>query len=289
MIAANLQVRHAAVQDHRQISALLFQEANTHRHLDWRTALEWLGSPNYWILENQGQISAALACPEDPEGIAWIRLFSYHPHLSMRDAWSALWGTARAELTHTAPHVTVAAIVLKQWFQNLLLSEGFTSRGDIVVLRLHESPRQTFPVPHGIRIRLMNPDDLPVVANLDAGAFGPFWANSLDSLQRAYSQSTHATVAEDDTGVVVGYQLSTGNPFGAHLARLAVHTEAQGRGVGSALLDGLIRHLGVRSTFSLSVNTQSNNIASLALYKKMGFIQTGEYFPVFSYEWMTSQ
>lgn len=288
MIAANLQVRHAAAQDHRQISALLFQEANTHRHLDWRTALEWLGSPHYWILENQGHVSAALACPEDPAGIAWIRLFSYHPHLSMRDAWSALWEVARAELAHAAPHVTVAAIVLKQWFQNLLISDGFTPQGDIVVLRLYEPPRLTFPIPHGVRIRTMNPDDLPIVANLDAAAFGPFWANSLDSLQRAYSQSLHATVAEDDTGVV-GYQLSTGNPFGAHLARLAVQPEAHGRGVGSALIDGLIRHLGIRSTCSLSVNTQSNNAASLALYKKMGFTQTGEYFPVFSYERATAQ
>jgi ribosomal protein S18 acetylase RimI-like enzyme len=134
----------------------------------------------------------------------------------------------------------------------------------------------------------MKSDDLPMVADLDAAAFGPFWANSLDALQRACAQSIHATVAEDDAGII-GYQISTGNPFGAHLARLAVRPEAQGRGVGSALIDGLIRHLGVRSTFSLSVNTQSNNVASLALYKKWGFAQTGEYFPVFAYERMASK
>lgn len=76
--------------------------------------------------------------------------------------------------------------------------------------------------------------DLPAVTSVDLELFGWFWHNTLDTLSRALSQVISATVAEDDLGVI-GYQLSTGNLLGAHLARLGVRPEAQGRGVGSAL------------------------------------------------------
>ena len=38
----------------------------------------------------------------------------------------------------------------------------------------------------------------------------------------------------------------------------------------------------------LSVNTQSDNDASLSLYQKIGFVRTGEYFPVLVYPIGTS-
>jgi ribosomal protein S18 acetylase RimI-like enzyme len=82
---------------------------------------------------------------------------------------------------------------------------------------------------------------------------------------------------------VIGYQLSTKNPLGAHLARLGVKPEAQGRGVGSMLVSHLIQALGANQLGRLSVNTQADNTASLSLYKKLGFVRTGEHFPVFVY------
>ncbi|RJP49551.1 MAG: GNAT family N-acetyltransferase [Anaerolineaceae bacterium] len=282
MISLNLQVRRAAAHDHRQIASLIFHETNTHRHLDWRSALEWLGSQNYWVLDENGTITAALACPEDPPDVAWIRLFSHHSHLSGPEAWSALWETARADIFRSSLRTTVAAIVLKQWFQNLLVASNFELQQNIVLLQLKAGDAKLPPISNGFRIRPMLAADLPEVAQLDRMAFGAFWHNTLDSLQRAYSQSVHASVVEDDLGVV-GYQISTGNPLGAHLARLGVRSEAQGRGVGSALVADLVRYLETHQAGNLSVNTQSDNAASLALYKKFGFIPTGEHFPVFVY------
>ena len=283
MINLNYKVRCAVMEDHNQIANLIFFEANTHRHLDWRSALEWIGSQNYWVLEYNGRIIAALACPEDPQNIAWIRLFSYHQDFSSLEAWSALWETARYDILRSNPQSHIAAIVTKQWFQNLLHSSGFELKQNIVLLQLNvkDAVLSTF-VPSAIRIRPMLGTDLPNVARLDLAAFGSFWHNTFESLQRAYSQSFHATVAEDDSGLV-GYQLSTGNPFGAHLARLGVQPEAQGMGIGRVLVNDLIRHLNVQQIRKLSVNTQSNNMASLALYQKIGFIRTGEYFPVLVY------
>jgi ribosomal protein S18 acetylase RimI-like enzyme len=282
MINLNLQVRRAVAQDHRQISNLIFHESNTHRHLDWRSALEWIGSQNYWVLVENGTIAAALACPEDPPDVAWIRLFAHHPHLSGPEAWSVLWEKASAEIAYFNSQAQVAAIVVKQWFQNILLSNGFELRQNIVLLERTEKKLNLFLPPNGIRIRSMQNADLLVVAQMDLTAFGSFWHNTADSLQRAYSQAIYATVAEDDSGMV-GYQISTGNPFGAHLARLGVQPQAQGRGVGVAMVSDLIQHLDIHQSGRLSVNTQSDNAASLALYKKLGFARTGEYFPVLVY------
>ncbi|MBL8101249.1 MAG: GNAT family N-acetyltransferase [Anaerolineales bacterium] len=279
MINLNLKVRHAVIEDHNQIANLIFYEANTHRHLDWRSALEWIGSQNYWVLEDNGRIVAALACPEDPRQIAWIRLFSYHQNLSSFETWSVLWETARNEILRADPKVQVTAIVTKQWFQNILISSGFELRQDIVLLQLDVKNAPHLALPQGVKIRSMQAADLPVITKLDLAAFGEFWHNTYESIERAHAQALYATVAEDASGLV-GYQISTGNPFGAHLARLGVRPEAQGRGIGRSLVDDLNQYLIENRIGKLSVNTQSDNDASLSLYQKIGFVRTGEYFPV---------
>ena len=64
----NTLVRPADIKDHQQLSNLIFFETRLHRHLDWRSPLEWLGAPFYWALEEGGQITAALACPTEAAG-----------------------------------------------------------------------------------------------------------------------------------------------------------------------------------------------------------------------------
>jgi ribosomal-protein-alanine N-acetyltransferase len=282
MINLRLQVRCAVERDRRQISNLLFYESNTHRHLDWRSALDWIGSQHYWVLEDDGRIVAALACPQDPPQVGWVRLFGYQPSLSAPDAWSALWETARHEIAQTDPHMQVAAIAVKHWFQAILLSSGFVINQNIILLRLNARDARQLPPTQGIRIRAMQAADLPVVTAVDLAAFGSFWHNTLNALHRALSEAVCATVAEDESGII-GYQISTGNFLQAHLARLGVKPEAQGRGVATMLVSDLLQRLSVHKLEVISVNTQSDNGASLALYKKLGFTQTGEYFPVFVY------
>ena len=126
----------------------------------------------------------------------------------------------------------------------------------------------------------MSSSDLRAVAELDAAAFEPLWQNSLDALERAYAQRSYATVAGEGPELT-GYQLSTGSPLGAHLARLAVRPTVQGAGVGTALVRDLLMRFKQRRQPHITVNTQSDNAASQALYERMGFVRTGEQFPVF--------
>jgi ribosomal protein S18 acetylase RimI-like enzyme len=171
---------------------------------------------------------------------------------------------------------------MKQWWHTQLVESGFEQRFNIVLLELHSDNFSKSRIPQDINIRPMQEADFLKVEQIDSQAFGAFWHNTLDSLQRARAQSFYSSVAEDESGMI-GYQISTGNPFGAHLARLAVRPEAQRRGVASALVQDLIEQAGALQSGRLSVNTQEDNRASLRLYEKLGFVRTGEYYPVLVY------
>jgi ribosomal-protein-alanine N-acetyltransferase len=283
MIEVNLRLRPAVSADQQQIADLILFQQQIHRHLDWRAPLEWLGYQPYFVLEKDERIVAAFACPPDPPSIFWIRLFIFDSNLSGTSAWSPLWDAARAELTSFA-HATVAAIATQSWFESILIENGFALAQHIVMLEWNRQAFNSVPVSSGIALRPMNFDDLPCVVEVDAAAFEPLWRNSLSALSKAFSQAMYASVAENESGIV-GYQLSTGNPFGAHLARLAVRPEAQRLGIASALINDLMDHVCREESLSrITVNTQSNNTASLALYEKLGFHRTGEQYPVYIYQ-----
>jgi len=275
----NTLVRPADINDYQQLSNLIFFETRLHRHLDWRSPLEWLGAPFYWALEEGKRITAALACPNEIIGIAWVRLFVYAGHWSAENAWNILWSTARYEIAR-AGGATVVAIAMQPWFQTLLAATGFANPQQIIMLEWQYQPWVAREA-EGIRVRKMTESDLPQVERTDAASFDPLWQNPLGTLQRAYSQALFATVAEDGQRIV-GYQITTGGGQRAHLARLAVHPSVQRRGAGKALLSDLFRTLTHNGISRLTVNTQSDNATSLNLYQKMGFIRTGEQYPVYT-------
>ena len=279
----NTLVRPADAKDHQQLSNLIFFESRLHRHLDWRSPLEWLGAPFYWALEEDGQITAALACPTERDRIAWVRLFVYSGRWSAESAWNVMWAAARQEIAQ-AGGATVAAIAIQPWFQEVLAGSGFENRQQIIMLEWRYQPSfaSTSPRgPDGIRIRRMTEADLPEVETTDAASFDPLWQNPLDTVRKAFGQALYATVAENEQGIL-GYQLSTGGGQRAHLARLAVHPAVQGKGAGRALLSDLFRYITYAGISRLSVNTQSDNQASLSLYQRMGFLRTGEEYPVYT-------
>ena len=276
-----MQVRRADLKDQKQLSNLFFFETRSHRHLDWRSPLEWLGDKYFWAVENGTSITAALACPEEINGIAWVRLFVHSSGFwSPENAWTVLWDLAQKDIAQ-AGGATIAAIAQHPWFRKVLELTGFETRQSIVMLEWTYQPWASREA-DGVHIRQMTEADLPEVATVDKVSFDPLWNNTLETLRRALSQSLFATVAEDDQGVI-GYQVTTGSNTRAHLARLAVHPSVQRRGVAGVILGDLFTKLGKDGYSKLTVNTQSDNRTSLSLYKKMGFIRTGESYPVYTF------
>jgi ribosomal-protein-alanine N-acetyltransferase len=197
----------------------------------------------------------------------------------MQEAWQTLWAPVRLDLIRKGRFLA-AVIVLQEWFHGLLQASGFSSHQAIVMLERQRQMPMEVSLPAGYSIRAMLQYDLPAVAEVDAAAFDPLWQNSLPALEHAYPQAVLASVVETG-GHVLGYQLSTRNPLGAHLARLAVRPDLQGRGLGRALVADLIQQADRHGMYHLTVNTQSDNAASLTLYQKTGFRETGDRYPVY--------
>lgn len=281
-MSSTFSVRPATAKDHQTIANLMFFERHVHRHLDWRHPTDWLGSPFYWVLERNGRIMAVLACPQDQKRITWIRLFVHVGQISEQESWQILWQHAQKEISRYRK-ISVAAISLQSWMKTLLQENGFENNEQIITMQWVRKTNQEWPLAAGITIRNMTEEDLPAVASVDEAAFSPLWQNSLSMLKQAFPQTIVATVAESADGII-GYQFSTASPFGTHLARLATHPLAQRKGVASALINDLTQKISAKKIEQLSVNTQSNNYRSLALYKKCGFIETGEEYPIYTFE-----
>ncbi|MBN2503647.1 MAG: GNAT family N-acetyltransferase [Anaerolineales bacterium] len=279
---AEVLVRPAITKDRSQLASLLHFETYVHRHLDWRPPLDWLGYEPYVVMERGGRITAALACPPDPPSVAWVRMFVSSAMMPPEKGWEMLWHAARHLLAEQEVK-SVAAIPLQKWFRELLETSGFEHVHNVVLLvwdRDHEEHPKPTEFAH---IRRMQRVDLDAVATVDAASFGPIWRNSRELLELAFKQALVATVAEIEDRII-GYQISTPSPIGAHLARLAVHPDVQGQGIGYALARDLIEYCKHTRNCQVSVNTQHNNAKSLALYNKAGFSRTGEKFPVFEYD-----
>jgi ribosomal protein S18 acetylase RimI-like enzyme len=279
-IGSTFGVRPAVLTDQRQIEKLLLVSSHIHRHLDWRNPLDYIGSSPFYVLETHGEIVAALGCPPDPSSVVWMRLFVSADKIPVHESWSLIWETAKAELEDKGKYLTVA-IVMQTWFEDLLLTSGFNCHQFIVMFERDGGPVQEKGFPKDMIIRSMMPFDLPDVAKVDGSAFEPLWQNTLPVLERAYPQAIWPAVAEME-GRVIGYQLSTRNSHGIHLARLAVLPPMQGKGLGYTLVSDLIKQANNQGLHHLTVNTQSNNDSSLRLYQKMGFSETGEKYPVYT-------
>ncbi len=275
-------IRQANSSDQKQLANLIHFSTLVHRHLDWRPPLEWIGHDPFLVLEEDNRLVAALACPPDPPSVVWIRLFVAYDEENLVVSWSQLWSQA-LEMISPDPDLQVAAIPLQNWFQRLLKASQFQTTTDVVMLIWDKGkipPEQPSPE---ISIRPMTIDDLSQIEVLDKTAFGSLWHNSQTSLEYAFEQAAFATIADID-GDIVGYQISTSMQMGAHLARLATHQQYQRQGIGYAILRDLLVQFKQRGAMRITVNTQEDNLASIALYKNAGFTRTGETYPVYLYQ-----
>jgi len=277
-------IRPVNPQDLPVLQGLIGFEFFVHRHLDWNSPLEWIDKSPFLVLELDGRIIAALACPEDPPGVCWVHLFVTITEYQPKQTWPLLFPSILDYLQDQPQVLWLSAISLQTWFTSLLQESGFQHFQDIVVLEqeLDQPKPHHYEMPAQAQIRLMENEDLRAVAEVDRLAFHPLWQNTFEVLSKAWGQGSYSTVAEL-AGEIIGYQICTASIYNAHLARLAVHPKAQRLGFGAGLIHNLGVHFLSRGVTRLTVNTQSDNIASLALYRKVGFELSGDSYPVFVY------
>ncbi len=249
-----------------------------HVHLDWHSVEEWIVQPEvpiYLVLQARRVIGAIAATPP-LSGAAWLRLIALRtPSPSdelAADIFGVLWRALRLRLIALGC-AELAALALHDWVSDLLSAHGFTHIEDIITLRrrgaeVPESPRTD------LHIRHAHSYEAGTAAAIDRAAFLPLWALDEGSVRQAARSAASFTIAEEG-GRAVGYQISTLHGESIHLARLAVLPEAQGSGVGGALLSELLNSFVRRGVLAASVNTQASNLRSRRLYERYNFAHSG--------------
>jgi ribosomal-protein-alanine N-acetyltransferase len=271
-------LRQANQADRIALAHLIQHSPHVHTHLGWRSPLDWLGTGHpYMVMVEAERVVAALACSQEIYAIAWIQLFVVSSQVSVHDAWNKLWPRVRL---HLETGTSIIALPMQEWFESLLHGYDFTRRDQIAMLDWVDRGQRIEASPFDPR--LMQPDDLEDVYSVDKQSFEPVWRQSRDQLAIARQEAVHATVIEHG-GDILGYQISTTSAGDGHLARLAVLPEARNQGIGQSLVADALSHFRSQGFERVTVNTQVDNLSSLALYQKMGFRQLAETYSVYQY------
>lgn len=274
-------LRHLEKSDHAELVEFLRGDLLLHRHLDWRPPVEWLGEQPFLSADKNGKIQAVLALPADPPGIYWIRLFALRKGLIIHPLWEFLLAEGLKDI-HDLKSQPLAALAYADWFRQLLIKHEWQERQRIVLLKYCEHSLDLPNLSNDYLLRPMVISDIESVTRIDQVCFEPLWQQSEDAFQRAYRQTSYASVMElrDE---IIGFQMTTINGFNAHLARLAVLPKYQRFGVGTALVEDMLQRLKQPLIREITVNTQQDNPNSIKLYQKLGFTLTGESFPILIY------
>ncbi len=122
------------------------------------------------------------------------------------------------------------------------------------------------------RFRHMQPGDLDIVEAIERAVYAHPWTkgNFTDSLITGY----HCWIMECG-GNITGYSVMMIAAGEAHLLNLSVAADWQRRGLGSALLRMIIKHVQDCSAQTIFLEVRASNMAGRALYAQHGFSEIG--------------
>jgi ribosomal-protein-alanine N-acetyltransferase len=165
------------------------------------------------------------------------------------------------------------------WLLDELKGRGFFIREWLVGFERQGTHIPDAPAQACADLRPVHFSDLPALLELDDLAFEHIWHKSASSFNEAMARAASFTVAVAE-GRIVAYQWCELYDKHAHLTRLAVHPEFQGRGIGAQLLYQAIADAINLGADLITLNTQETNQRSQLLYERYGFVNTRQRMPV---------
>jgi ribosomal protein S18 acetylase RimI-like enzyme len=152
--------------------------------------------------------------------------------------------------------------------QRGFLEAGFSVR-EALHLLVHDLAG--LPPAAATPLRRARTADRPTVLAVDGAAFPPFWRLDAEGLDDALAATPTSRFRVAVDGAVVGYAIVGRASRRGYVQRLAVAPEAQGAGLGRALIVDGLRWLRRRGAARAVVNTQVDNDRARRLYESLGF------------------
>jgi len=220
-------------------------------------------------------VATLIASSSNPQ-CAWIRCCAIDG-IAFSDHTAVL-----AQLAHTLiAQAPVTALYYSgdfydRWFTDILSGVGFQPHNIIIGLQRHTTiPIIASAQPAALQ-RLHN-EDIAAIQLIDSHAFAYEWLKNDYEIHQLFNSDTiafHATIANRS----VGYAIAVLHDHGSllHIVRIAVLPEWRRQGIAQQLLAAVITYGQQIATAQISLNTQHDNHAALALYQRAGFQQTAD-------------
>lgn len=130
------------------------------------------------------------------------------------------------------------------------------------------------PLPDGIEIRALGPDDVEAVVAIEAEAFTTPWqADTFSSL--IDRDGVELIVMVDRSAGVIGYAVLWCILDQGELANLALSPLRRGAGLGRHLLQHVVDVAAGRGVRKLFLEVRASNTRAIDLYARFGFAEVG--------------
>lgn len=286
---AGVAARPATSGDEAEVAALVGRATLRHLHSEWRLDPDSFAGPGCAVVdggraEGNGRspaegLQACLVASADPPPAAWVRLAALAGRERGDELLARMLEVVRPQLRAMGADI-LGWLLSVGWPSAWLDDLGFEPVNQLTTYVKRDERLPAFDAPD-LAIRPAQSADLAELARIEAGAFDPLWRHSESGLAAALEHARTMEVAEMD-GELVAFQYSVEGyePTTVHLVRITVRREAQGLGVGSALLAHTLRTDWSLGYERVTLNTQLDNHHSRRLYHKFGFREIGEQVPV---------
>jgi len=279
---SQIHVRLCESADTSRVRNFLSRASFFHRHLDWREPLDWVNKRSFYLALNEiDELQGAFCSSPEIKNFFWIRLFACSNKNNLFKTWHALFDSFLDANNLTKNSPLLFTLAYYPWMMQLLELEGGKLIDRIVQLEssaLLKTDSQNYFSTKSIH--KMKRADLKDVFEIDRSRFPPIWQQSFKTLSLSFKQVNYSTVFRNKNRII-GFQMSTISTNRAHLARIAVDQDFSRMGIGTALIQDLLTHCHQLNIRKISVNTQETNKNSITLYKKMGFKDIGNSYPIY--------
>ena len=156
----------------------------------------------------------------------------------------------------------------------LWIKSGWTinHKLNVCVLNLRNSNHKYLSENKQIEIKKLEHKDIEYLLELDHKIFEDYWKNSRTSFEETMeSCNNNYLFKSGDENNLDGYAILGETRKFTYLQRIGIVKNYQGSGLGNNLLSCVINFAIKKKFINMKLNTQSDNIAALNLYKKNKF------------------